>query len=467
MLLMQKKVLSYVIVIFIITIIAVIVTKIRNRFLLERRNDIVFVWDVGGVILHWNPKEFISNYKNGKFLPYFQDIFDENWRKFDRGDMTMQQMLELLSQKLNISIDEAKEFVHAAFLSLKPNWPAINIIQQLKKDGYKNYCLTNGSQEYFDYVNSSEYYRIYGFNLSQLFNEDDVVLSAPLHLAKPEKAIYDYARTKLNIEHKKIIFIDDNKINVDGATNANWRYAILFKGVDDLIIKFKKIFEFKAMIMNQINKVEIGIFLLPPNETSRIIDNVGRDVFDHLSKIDPKLKYRKNIPHISLYQMSIPVCKLEDLDFELKAIFRDVFPIEVELENFLRVSSGNIFWCIKDDKDFRMLENKILNSSVVDLHSGNPEQIKEIDISTLSLEQKRYLDQYGIFWIKNYCTPHFTVFYDIMKHEDYCKNNICRSINVNSEKFFITKAAYGILDYRGNVVKILGIYDLNKRGGLV
>ena len=214
------------------------------------------------------------------------------------------------------------------------------------------------------------------------------------------------------------------------------------------------------MIMSQRNKIEIGVFLLPPNEVSKIIDNVGRVVFDYLGNVDSKLKYRKNIPHLSLYQMSIPVCKLENLDFELKAIFSDISSIEVELENFLRVSSGNIFWCIKDDNDFRVLENKILNSSVIDFHSGNPDQTKEIDTSTLSLEQKRYLDRYGIFWVKNYCIPHFTVFYDITEHEDYCKNNICRSINVNSEKFFMTKAAYGVLDYRGNVVKILGVYDL-------
>lgn len=243
MLVVQKKVLSYVIVILIITFIAIVVTKIRNRFLLQCRDDIVFIWDVGGVILHWDPKEFVSNYKSGKFLPYFQYVFDENWKKLDRGDMTMQEMIELLSQKLNISINEVKEFVHAAFLSLKPNWSVINIIQQLKKDGYKNYCLTNGSQEYFDYVNNNEYYHVYGFNLSQLFTENEVVLSAPLHLAKPEKAIYDYARKKFNIEHKKIVFIDDSKINVAGATNANWQYVILFNGVgvDDLIIKFKKL----------------------------------------------------------------------------------------------------------------------------------------------------------------------------------------------------------------------------------
>ena len=75
------------------------------------------------------------------------------------------------------------------------------------------------------------------------------------------------------------------------------------------------------MIMSQRNKIEIGIFLLPPNEVSKIIDDVGKIVFDCLGNIDSKLKYRKNIPHLSLYQMSIPVCKIENLDSELKAIY--------------------------------------------------------------------------------------------------------------------------------------------------
>lgn len=213
-------------------------------------------------------------------------------------------------------------------------------------------------------------------------------------------------------------------------------------------------------ITDKFNKIEIGVVLLPSSNIDTKVKNISKAIFDNLSKADPYFEYKSNIPHISLYQLSLPVYKIDELDAELKNIFENISLFDIDLEGELKIQSGNIFWCVEENKELRDLEGKILTSSVVQLHSGSPEQVNDMDINELTLEKKQYLEKYGIFWIKNYCTPHFTVFYNISKHEDYYKNNIHPVINVSPDKFTVTSAAYGVLDYRGNLVKLLGIYPL-------
>lgn len=213
-------------------------------------------------------------------------------------------------------------------------------------------------------------------------------------------------------------------------------------------------------VIDKFNKIEIGVVLLPPRNIDEEVKNISKSILDSLNKTGLCFECKSNIPHISLYQLSLPVCKIDELDTELSDIFKNIAFFDVNLEGELKIQSGNIFWCAKENKEFKSLEAKILASPVVRLHSGSPKQINDINIDELTLEKKQYLEKYGIFWIKNYCTPHFTVFYNISKHEDYYKNNIHSVINVSPNKFTVTRAAYGILDYRGNLVKLLGIYPL-------
>jgi len=71
----------------------------------------------------------------------------------------------------------------------------------------------------------------YGFSLNELFDNDKIVLSAALHIAKPESAIYQHTLTKFSLESKNVIFIDDSETNIKGALSAGWR-AIHFKNTD-------------------------------------------------------------------------------------------------------------------------------------------------------------------------------------------------------------------------------------------
>lgn len=63
---------------------------------------------------------------------------------------------------------------------------------------------------------------------------DDVVVSAHVGVAKPDRRIYELAAGRLNLPPEACVFIDDNERNVEAAREAGMR-AVLFRvGRDDL-----------------------------------------------------------------------------------------------------------------------------------------------------------------------------------------------------------------------------------------
>ena len=61
---------------------------------------------------------------------------------------------------------------------------------------------------------------------------DHAFLSFRLGLVKPDRAIFDRVAAELGLPPPTILFIDDNRINVDGARRAGWR-AEVAKGPDE------------------------------------------------------------------------------------------------------------------------------------------------------------------------------------------------------------------------------------------
>lgn len=63
---------------------------------------------------------------------------------------------------------------------------------------------------------------------------DDVVVSAHVGVAKPDRRIYELAAGRLNLPPEACVFIDDNERNVEAARETGMR-AVLFRvGRDDL-----------------------------------------------------------------------------------------------------------------------------------------------------------------------------------------------------------------------------------------
>jgi putative hydrolase of the HAD superfamily len=52
---------------------------------------------------------------------------------------------------------------------------------------------------------------------------DHSFLSFELGVVKPDRALFDVVARRLEVDADRILFIDDNRINVDGARESGWR----------------------------------------------------------------------------------------------------------------------------------------------------------------------------------------------------------------------------------------------------
>ncbi|MGA2083662.1 MAG: HAD-IA family hydrolase [Holophaga sp.] len=215
------------------------------------RKDTVIIWDSGGVLLRWNIREMARAYADGRFEPQCLSLFQgPAWRDYDRGDLSFSAMAEAASREIGLPPDRVMDMARAALVSLAPQWDVIRLVQAFKAGGMTQFCMTNGSLEYWALVSRDPAYRErYHFHMESLFPDVDpstpgapVWLSARHRLLKPEPEAYRSAEAQFRLDRAatRIIFVDDSPANVEAAVAHGWD-GILFTGRADLLQQ-----EFKA-----------------------------------------------------------------------------------------------------------------------------------------------------------------------------------------------------------------------------
>ena len=107
-----------------------------------------------------------------------------------------------------------------------------NVIERLH-DAYpdkKIIVATNHISLVKSFINES-------FNTSLL---DDIIISADIGKIKPNADFYEYILNKYDIEPQELLFLDDNKDNVDGASNIGINTIKVEREMDlvEEVIKF-------------------------------------------------------------------------------------------------------------------------------------------------------------------------------------------------------------------------------------
>lgn len=203
-------------------------------------NQKCIVWDAGGVIFNSDTAHQILTFENGSMVEIITPIViaiktSEQLKQFDRGDLSLKQLSDHFAKKFSVDTKLISKLMHHLFDTLTPNWPVIELIKRLKNRGYKQYLLTNGSKEYFEYMTSDVYRERHGFSITDLFDvENDTLLSAEKNVRKPEAGIYEIAEKQFNIaENDTVVFIDDVAEYCQTANDEfNWNTIQFVRGVD-------------------------------------------------------------------------------------------------------------------------------------------------------------------------------------------------------------------------------------------
>ena len=196
------------------------------------------VFDLGGVLLNLDFKAAINGLQEAGFANVKEQLlaFDRNgiFQKFELGEMSADEFRTAIRENSTIELtDEEVDNLWNAMLLEIPR-EKLELILELRGK-YMVYLLSNTNSIHWDHVCKNAFnYR--GFRVEDYFEE--TFLSYEMHLAKPDKAIFEKVLHDANLLAEETLFIDDSEANCKAAQEVGI-HAHHYHVGDDL----SKIFE--------------------------------------------------------------------------------------------------------------------------------------------------------------------------------------------------------------------------------
>jgi len=134
--------------------------------------------------------------------------------EMERGEITEVAFLEQLTDSLEPLLGHRPEmhrFKEIYFEALEPNPEMIELMWELKADGYRMAMLTNNVREWEPFWRPM-------LPVDKIF--ETVVDSGFVGCRKPESQIYSITLGRLDLAPEKCLFVDDVLVNCEGAEKA-------------------------------------------------------------------------------------------------------------------------------------------------------------------------------------------------------------------------------------------------------
>jgi putative hydrolase of the HAD superfamily len=176
------------------------------------------VFDLGGVLVDLDFKAAINGLQKAGFANVKEQLqaFDCEgiFQKFELGEMTADEFRSAIRENSTVSLtDEEVDGLWNAMLLEVPR-EKLELILHLRGK-YMVYLLSNTNSIHWDYVCKNAFnYR--GFRVNDYFEE--TFLSYEMHLAKPDKAIFEKVLEEANLLPEETLFIDDSEANCKAAS---------------------------------------------------------------------------------------------------------------------------------------------------------------------------------------------------------------------------------------------------------
>jgi 2-haloacid dehalogenase len=177
-----------------------------------RRSIVVF--DVGGVLLEWDPRHLYRKLFAGDdnaMEQFLGSVCTEEWNeRQDAGRTFAEGAAELLS----VHADKA-DLIHAFGRRFDEMIPgaieeSVEILRELKRAGVPLYAVTNWSAETFPSTRN---------RFDFLAEFDGIVVSGEEGVIKPDPRIFRILLDRYDIPPAAAVFVDDNPANAEAAAN--------------------------------------------------------------------------------------------------------------------------------------------------------------------------------------------------------------------------------------------------------
>jgi len=172
------------------------------------------VFDLGNVIVQWNPTYIISQFENDEAVQQklMTHLYGSpHWQHFDAGTITREDLIKNVGQEFTEDYHEKiHDMVHHWHKHVPPIAGMAQLVKDLKEQGYQIYLLSNTNihfDEYKDTIPALQYF-------------DGYYISAQNKLMKPHAEIYHHFLQTFSLVAGECIFIDDILANVESAINV-------------------------------------------------------------------------------------------------------------------------------------------------------------------------------------------------------------------------------------------------------
>ena len=180
------------------------------------------VFDMGGVLIDFSAQLFTERLQvsgEDRALLERHVLRTTDWVRLDRGTITEAEVLARTCANLPRRLHTAADYIINHWNEpIVPIEGTAEVVRQLKARGYALYLLSNAGVRQHSYWND-----IPG---SECFS--GTVISADLHLLKPEAAIYQALFDKFDLTPANCIFVDDLPLNVEAAQNAGMQGIVFY-----------------------------------------------------------------------------------------------------------------------------------------------------------------------------------------------------------------------------------------------
>lgn len=183
------------------------------------------VFDLGGVVLHWQPRQLLAELVPGAtgdaelVESAFEAVFQgfragSDWAEFDRGSLDSEGIVARIVRRSGMDAALVRRIVDAVPGHLVPQAATVALIERLHAAGRPLYFLSNMPKPYAEHLEA---------NLGFLRCFRGGLFSAALRMVKPEAAIFRHAEASFGHEPGDLLFIDDHEANVEAARSLGWQ----------------------------------------------------------------------------------------------------------------------------------------------------------------------------------------------------------------------------------------------------
>lgn len=168
------------------------------------------IFDVGGVLLEWNPPKFLAKLD----LPaHFNDVFESLlWATHDGGLLSRQEVVEKLPSRFDKNV--FSYCIEKLANQLYPIPEMIDLFHGLRREGYKVFILSNMPEEMHQELAALHDFFVYS---------DGQIFSYEVKAIKPQRQIYEALLERYKLYPKESVFIDDRSDNIEAAEKLNFK----------------------------------------------------------------------------------------------------------------------------------------------------------------------------------------------------------------------------------------------------